>query len=365
VASLGALAVVVASLIAGGVAGTAAVVVAFSRPARPVPPLTLGHGWAATLPDEGSVVAPVVFSPDGRDLAMADDLVGVMLKSVPGGRTVLRLPLSDTASALAFSPDGTLLAIGVDGPGDEVYVEVRDTATGRRVLRFRDPRANLSVDAVAFSPDGSVLAVGDDMGFASLWDARTGRRLAELRDRRVSEVGSLAFSPDGRMLASAGYDGVVDIWDTATGKTTATTRLPGLASNAEQRSAGVTVIFSPGGRTLTIGDGGSGVYRWDLATGRRARVMTWAGCPGEAWDVTFSPGAGLAATLGTGPHSGRVCVWNVGTGALVATITDPAGYSAASVAFRPDGKELAFGDDDGGPDAGPPYPASAYVWKLG
>jgi WD40 repeat protein len=75
---------------------------------------------------------------------------------------------------------------------------------------------------VAFSPDGTRLAVGDDMGHVTLWDGDLRHRLGILTGTSdtISEgepeaVGALAFSPDGATLAVGGQRGTLRLWDTA------------------------------------------------------------------------------------------------------------------------------------------------------
>jgi eukaryotic-like serine/threonine-protein kinase len=112
---------------------------------------------------------------------------------------------SNGVNAVAFSPDGTMLAAGdVD---DSTYVW--DVATGRLAATLSDP-GNIGngagVGALAFSPDGKMLAAGDGDDNTYLWDLATGRRVATLPDRNggsQSYVTSVAFSPDGKTLAIA------------------------------------------------------------------------------------------------------------------------------------------------------------------
>ena len=70
------------------------------------------------------------------------------------------------------------------------------------------------VAAVAFSPDGTILATGSHDQTIKLWDAATGRELATLRGH-TGNVYTVAFSPDGSLLASGSLDGTVRLWDMA------------------------------------------------------------------------------------------------------------------------------------------------------
>src|SRR5437016_5862835 len=71
--------------------------------------------------------------------------------------------------------------------------------------------------AVAYSPDGNLLAAGAADGSVRLFDPANGRPLATLAGHGDA-VAALAFSPDGSRLASASYDKTVRVWDVAARK---------------------------------------------------------------------------------------------------------------------------------------------------
>ena len=77
----------------------------------------------------------------------------------------------------------------------------------------------LTVHAVAFSPDGHLLASGLEDAGTQLWDAATGQQLrtlspdATLWSEMTGPVHAVAFSPDGRLLASGSDDKTVRLWD--------------------------------------------------------------------------------------------------------------------------------------------------------
>src|SRR5436309_2143764 len=79
-------------------------------------------------------------------------------------------------------------------------------------------------DAVAFSPDGKLLATGGYSTPLRLWDVSTGKTVRQLRGQEVKEELSyastfaLAFSPRGRLLFSGGQDKAVHVWEVSTGR---------------------------------------------------------------------------------------------------------------------------------------------------
>jgi WD40 repeat protein len=73
------------------------------------------------------------------------------------------------------------------------------------------------VKSVAFSPDGSQIVSGSSDNTVRLWDAQTGKEIAEL-DGHTGPVWSVAFSPDGSQIVSGSSDDTVRLWDAHTSK---------------------------------------------------------------------------------------------------------------------------------------------------
>jgi WD40 repeat protein len=166
----------------------------------------------------------------------------------------------DTVVALAFSPDGRLLATGSrDGS-----VRSWEAATGKPVAKLEGHEDRLleGVTALAFSPDGRLLASASDDKSARLWEVSTGKAIAALRHE--SFVSNLAFSPDGRLLVTSSDDKSARLWETATGEAVATLR---------DHKDGVThLAFSPNGLLLATGSWDKTARLWSLFPSTQALV---------------------------------------------------------------------------------------------
>jgi WD40 repeat protein len=182
----------------------------------------------------------VVFSPDGRSLAITTDASGtILIWDLPTGRERRVLHQTSPVVRIAFSPDGTRLATA---ERDQRLISLWDLETGsRQVLREDTPGV---VMALAFSPDGSMLASASALEHdVRLWDLNTGhvRRVLKGHERSVNSV---AFSPDGSLIATAGNDGTIGVWVVATGD-----RCVSLDGHAHSLG---TVAFSPDGLTIAL-----------------------------------------------------------------------------------------------------------------
>ena len=153
----------------------------------------------------------LAFSPDGKSLALG--LNTLQLVEVDSGRRAAEfVELDGRATSIAFSPLGShLLAVDSGCPGTTVrLIEIYsgDEIVFGGKIRFERVGA-------AFSADGSMIAINDGFSETAFWDAETGRKLTTLSNFH-RDANFLVFTPDNRQLLSGrgdSYGSDVQIWN--------------------------------------------------------------------------------------------------------------------------------------------------------
>lgn len=169
----------------------------------------------------------------------------------------VRLRHRQDITAVAFSPDGSLLA----SSGWDEVIHLWDPQMGKSIRELTDPNRESNL-TIAFSPDGTKLASTCGNGRVRLWEVQSGKKLWDIQGHKDRTFG-LAFAPDGRSLATASYQGTVRLWDAATGA-----ELRGFPTGVSSSDNSQPLAFSPDGRTLAAGVG-STIWLWNVKTGEQ------------------------------------------------------------------------------------------------
>jgi WD40 repeat protein len=224
--------------------------------------------------------------------------------------------------SVAFSPDGTFFALGLQLEKDHGEVDVYDAASHRRVATMATSSA---VADLGFVAEGKALVVREFSGESFWWDLQTFHRitseaggacsilanpkqwivaeeiattgkcgaesstlvLMDLRTRAKSTLGPKlavpAFSADGRRIAAIGPNLVATVWDVATVRPVDTFPLSGI-SNIYQ------LKLNSNGSTMAVVDGslsGWAITLWDIARHQIFCSLTERNY--QPLDIAFSP----------------------------------------------------------------------------
>lgn len=205
---------------------------------------------------DGGPVEPLAWTP-------GQDVRGVIAPQAPECRAQFTVPLEDRRAdaeqgvpprgvALAFSPDGTRLALGSAGGTVEVV-----SVPGGEVLVKRD-LAEGAVRAVAFSADGETLYVGEQSPDANLYALDAATLQDRWRRRLADDLATSSLPPDDTMY------GVYSL----------------------PSAFGVTPL--DGGRLLV-----AGAHGWSVAGARRNKTRLWLLGPAGEVEAAYPP-AGAA-----------------------------------------------------------------------
>ena len=150
----------------------------------------------------------------GRDRAakLTDATTGAFLENV----NLLRGELA----AIARHPSQDIVVIGGEDRVPYIYVmdrpknmKIADDTTLIRKLERQDG----AIAALAWSQDGTRIAVGGASPEVTIYDADSGKRVATCKGHSAG-IYTVAFSPDGQTLATAGFDGQVRLYQVRTGE---------------------------------------------------------------------------------------------------------------------------------------------------
>lgn len=159
------------------------------------------------------VIPALAFSPDGALLAVAG-FHEVLLWKADGSALVGRLVgLSERIESLAFSPDGTRLAVTGGRPARMGEVQVWDVAKRKLVLSV--PVTSDTVYGASWSPDGSKIAFGCADNTVRAIDSQSGEQILFMGSH-TDWVLNTAFSKDGSHLMSVGRDMTAKLTEVAT-----------------------------------------------------------------------------------------------------------------------------------------------------
>ncbi|KAG0299618.1 hypothetical protein BGZ97_003615 [Linnemannia gamsii] len=232
---------------------------------------------------------------------------------------------NDSVWTCRYSPDGRMLAVGMDSGGLTLY----DTEAWKKIRTLVGHDGD--IDSLAFSPDGKRLASGGDDRAVRVWESGSGDLLWTM-DGHTHTVRSVAFSPCGKKIASASSDDTLRLWNSFTGEALLI---------FEGHTQGVSCVkFTPDGRHLVSGSWDGTIRFWNVD----------AGVPGDVWNQGYGQVICMDISpdgfqIVSGHLEGTLRLWNIisgSPGSILRGHTD----NVMSVMFSSDGQRIASASDD-------------------
>ncbi|KAK1229844.1 U3 snoRNP protein [Marasmius sp. AFHP31] len=277
-----------------------------------------------------SVVCTTFHAPS--NLLVVGFSTGVFgLWEMPAFSNVHTLSISqEKISSVAISHSGEWLAFGAKKLGQLLVWEWQSES-----YILKQQGHYFDMNTLAYAPDGQTIATGGDDGKVKVWSTHSGFCFVTFTEHSAP-ISSVSFAKQGSVLFTASLDGTVRAFDLMRYRNFRTFTSPSPVQFS-------SLAVDPSGEVVAAGSADSfEIFLWSVQTGKLLDVLS--GHEGPISSLAFSPSG--ANQLASGSWDRTVRVWNVfGRSRAVEPFT--LNSDVLSIAFRPDGKEVAASTLDG------------------
>ncbi|KAF8308558.1 hypothetical protein DL93DRAFT_2063848 [Clavulina sp. PMI_390] len=200
--------------------------------------------------------------------------------------------------------------------------------------------------AVAYNPDGTLIAVGSEELHVKLIDTEDPTKVRQLNGH-TKGIRAISWDPSGTFLTTSSQDGTVKVWNIDAGSTPLEPAhsLDGLIapidSKAPDFAFSVEAVWHPNGRYFVIPTKTHEIAIIQNETWVRGGSFSKDGHDGVITALSFSSNGEYLASAG---HDGTVLIWNSTTRTVLFRHKSPSPEAITRIAFNPRGNMLAWTD---------------------
>lgn len=279
-----------------------------------------------------AAISSLAFSSNGAMLALGG-YKEIELLNAADRKTINKIAgAANQVRAVAFSPEGNLLAAAGGNPSQFGEIKIYNVNDGKERITMRGHRDNIF--SLAFSPDGKLIATCSYDKMVKLWDVASGQEIKNLKDH-TDAVFAVAFSPDGKRLASAAADRTVKLWDVTTGER--------LYTLSDALDAVNTIAFHPSGKFLAGAGADRSIHIWELGDKDGKRIRSLISHEDAINAIAYAPDGKTIVSTGADK---AIKLWKAADLSEIKVLEMQPDWVLA-LAFSPDGKQLVVGRYDG------------------
>ena len=273
-------------------------------------------------------VNSVALSPDGKFIVSASGDKTIRVWNVESGIEICCLTgHTYSVNSVALSLDGKFI---VSASGDKT-VRVWNVESGIEIHKLEGHTRR--VIAAVFSPNEKLIISGSSDKTLRIWDIENRTKAYKL-EGHCKPLTSVSLSPDGKLIISASHDKTIRIWNIESGRSIYKFTKPSY-------SYSIFVAFSPNGKLIaSVLQDNKTLCIWNMHKAKEICILE--GHIDSISSIAFSPDGKQIASAS---RDKTVRIWDVKTGKEVYKLEGHAD-SISSVAFSPDGKQIASASYD-------------------
>lgn len=240
-------------------------------------------------------ITALAMTPDGKGCVVGSQ-AGIRYRTLDRATMEPLATKLDHVHALAFSPDGKVLAASGGTPGESGVVELWSWP-GRKPLGRLEGHDDLVYDVIWLKKGAALATAGADRTIR-LWEFPS-RKLTATLTGHSGPVLALAVCPDGSLLCSGSADHTIRVWESATGKLLRSLNnhlgsVHSLSFRASRADEPLTLASAGADNTVRI---------WQPAVGRMVRILRH---PAPVFTVAWTTNG----TLVSGAKDGKLRVYD-------------------------------------------------------